>query len=202
MPPVATRGWLSGTAAALATAVGLVFVPTALAQDAAGEAAPDPAELQGAGGGTDQPPPPPPPGPKPADLHLTVKGIDGSKVDVGKKIAAIGRLRPFVPGQHVTIQLARNSTVIKRKTPLVRQIGDQNVGRFRLLSDRIVEPGKYRVRVFKERNRNQVVQRAARASRLLHLARQQVQRRHRAWSDGVPEDEPDAAKLQRHPGHL
>ena len=40
---------------------------------------------------------------KPAQLSVHVHGVRNGKVKVGKKVRAVGYLRPFVRGQHVQV---------------------------------------------------------------------------------------------------
>jgi len=132
-----------GVVAALAM---LLFPVAALAQQAPG--------LEGIGGGggggegQDA---------EPAPLHmkLKLKGVDHGKADIGDRITAIGKVRPFVGGQRVEVQLANSGDVVDRKTPFVRQVEGRDFGRFKLRSKPLTEQGKYRVRASKKRTTKQ-----------------------------------------------
>jgi len=88
---------------------------------------------------------PPEPRRKPAKLSLDLRGVHGHKVAVGERIRASGRLRPYVPNQHVHIKLVRNHHVVKEANPITRQIRHRNVGAFGFHSPRLIKPGHYRV---------------------------------------------------------
>jgi hypothetical protein len=81
----------------------------------------------------------------PARLKLSTAGTNDGKLPVNKRVRAVGHLRPFVPGQRVTIWLTRGNKVIKKKTPVVKQKGNHNVGKFHLSSDKLVRPSRYQV---------------------------------------------------------
>jgi N-acetylmuramoyl-L-alanine amidase len=89
------------------------------------------------------------PGQKPAQISVKLKGVDGGKVDVGDRVKAIAKVRPFVGGQRVKIRLGRKGDVVEEKDPFVRQVKDKNYGRVKLKSKPLVKAGKYRVRVSK-----------------------------------------------------
>jgi len=110
----------------------LALPPVAIAQGGGGS---------GLGGGTG--------GQQPVTISVKLKGVDGGRVDVGDRVRAIGKVRPFVGGQEVEIRLGREGRVVEKKTPFVRQVKNKNYGRFKLKSKPLVEAGKYRVRVTK-----------------------------------------------------
>ncbi|MGH2954905.1 MAG: L,D-transpeptidase [Solirubrobacterales bacterium] len=95
----------------------------------------------GAGGGSV--------GQKPAKISVKLKGVDGGRVDVGDRVRAIGKVRPFVGGQEVEVRLGRKGDVVEKKTPFVRRVKNKNYGRVKLKSKPLVKAGKYRVRVSK-----------------------------------------------------
>ncbi len=114
----------------VATASTLLLPTSALAQE------PD------AGGGAEQ-------NPAPAHISLKIKGLDGGNAKVGERVQAIGKVKPFVPGQRVEVRLSNRGDTVAKKTPFVHQVKGQDFGRFKLRSKPLVEAGKYRVRVSK-----------------------------------------------------
>ena len=96
----------------------------------------------GPGGGTG--------GQAPARISVKLKGLDGGRVDVGDRVRAIGKVRPFVGGQRVEIRLGRQGDVVESKTPFVRRVRGKSYGRVKLRSKPLEKAGKYRVRVSKE----------------------------------------------------
>jgi hypothetical protein len=88
-------------------------------------------------------------GPEPAQMKLKLtNGKDGT-VRMGERFGVIGTLRPFVPNQTVGVKLLSRGDVVKRKKIEVRRYRHFDMGRFKLRSGRLIEPGKYRFKVFK-----------------------------------------------------
>jgi hypothetical protein len=83
--------------------------------------------------------------PAPARIKLSTAGTNDGKLPVGKHVRAVGHLRPFVPGQRVTIWLTRGNHVVKKRSPVVKQKGNRSVGKFHLRSDKLVRPSRYQV---------------------------------------------------------
>jgi hypothetical protein len=77
-----------------------------------------------------QPQPTPPPAPPPAEASIAIRlgsGLSdhGRKyVLAGDKLIVRGRLKPFVEGQKVLVELFRNGKVVDRATVKVRKVGD------------------------------------------------------------------------------
>lgn len=82
---------------------------------------------------------------KPGELSIHVHGVRHGKVKVGKKVRAVGYLRPFVHGQHVQVKLLRRGHVIERLNPIVRHVRGQNAGRYRFRSPALIKPAGYRI---------------------------------------------------------
>jgi hypothetical protein len=82
-------------------------------------------------------------GPAPANLFLNVGGKNN--VEVGGRIKAKGRIRPFVPGQKVELRIARKGKVIRKRHIPIKPIAHSNQGRFRIRSGKLIKPGPYRV---------------------------------------------------------
>lgn len=95
------------------------------------------------------------PEPKPARVSVRLKGLQGGKLRVRDRVRAIGRVRPFVPGQRVRTRVVRMGRVVKGKRVPVKRVPGANSGRFELRSPRLHRPGKYRVRAFKPPTRAQ-----------------------------------------------
>jgi hypothetical protein len=94
--------------------------------------------------------------PKPAKITLKIKGAKNGKVDVGKRVTVIGKIRPFVKGQRVRIWLQKaRKKVLARKT-FVKQVKNRNVGTFRLRTKQIIRQGHYRAYARKPATPNQL----------------------------------------------
>jgi L,D-transpeptidase-like protein len=87
-------------------------------------------------------------GPQPA-LSVQVQALQGGKRPALARTIAVGTLSPFVPGQQVRVQLARGGRVITRRWATVQPVAGADHGTFRLRSRRLIEPGRYLVRVHK-----------------------------------------------------
>jgi hypothetical protein len=94
-------------------------------------------------------------GPKPAKINLKIDGLKGGKAKVGDRIQAIAKVKPFVGHQEVEIKLGNRGDTVMKRTPFVRRVKGKNFGRVKLRSKPLIEAGKYRVRVRKERTANQ-----------------------------------------------
>jgi hypothetical protein len=93
--------------------------------------------------------------PAPFDVKIDLKGVNSGKVDVGDRVTAVGIVKPFVPGQRVTVSLLRKGKAKLTKQTYVRDVTGKNYGRFKLRSGKLLKGGTYRVRVDKERTNNQ-----------------------------------------------
>jgi hypothetical protein len=138
---------LRGVAIAGGLALAAVALPAAAsAQDAvlpAPPAAENPVERRAPGDAA------------PFDAKIELKGVKGGKVDVGDRVTAIGKVKPFVTGQKVTISLLRKGKVKLSKDTYVREVQGKNFGRAKLRSGKLLKGGTYRVRIDKERTANQ-----------------------------------------------
>jgi hypothetical protein len=88
-------------------------------------------------------------GQAPARISLKLKGVENGRVDVGDRVRAVGKVRPYVGGQRVAVRLGRKGDTVAEKTPLVRQVQGKNFGRFKLKSKPLLKSGNYRVRASK-----------------------------------------------------
>ena len=93
--------------------------------------------------------------PKPAKIAVKVKGLRRGKATVGDRVEAIVTVRPFVGHQKVLIRLGNGGDTVLKKTPFVHRVKGKNFGRAAVRSKPLVDAGKYRVRVRKERTANQ-----------------------------------------------
>lgn len=86
----------------------------------------------------------PPPRPEAADtsLSLRLKGERRGKVRVGKRARILGRMRPWRPGQRVTVRLERGKRTMKKKVVAVTH-AKGNSGRFKVKGPRLVQPARY-----------------------------------------------------------
>jgi L,D-transpeptidase catalytic domain len=107
------------------------------AQALAGDKPPKPPEY---GPAPTTPTPPPPAGQ--TSMQLKLKGDKGGKVRVGKRVQVLGTLRPWQPGQQVTVTLQRGDREVKQKVASVSQ-GEGDAGHFQVRSPVLVQPGHY-----------------------------------------------------------
>jgi L,D-transpeptidase catalytic domain len=77
-------------------------------------------------------------------LNLKLEGERGGKVRAGKRVAALGTMRPWRPGQQVTVTLERGDRTL-RKQQLPVTFGDDNTGQFAFQTPKLVAPGHYQV---------------------------------------------------------
>jgi hypothetical protein len=79
-----------------------------------------------------------------AKLQLKLKGEKRGKLGVGKRVRVTGTLRPWEPGQKVTVSLMRGKRTLKKRVAAVTNAkGDS--GQFRFKGPKLVEPGRYHV---------------------------------------------------------
>ena len=81
--------------------------------------------------------------PRPATMFLNAGGK--KRVEVGGRIKAKGRIRPFVPGQRVELRIARKGKVIRKRKIPIKPVAHTNQGRFRIKSGKLIKAGPYRV---------------------------------------------------------
>jgi hypothetical protein len=110
----------------------------------------EPSATRGATGeaGANKPKPlkPPTAGRSAAHMSITIHGTHkDAEVRVGKRVRALGYLRPFVPGQHVRVKLIRQGKVVRNINPLVTKVPGKDKGQFHLHSKALIAPGGYRV---------------------------------------------------------
>lgn len=86
---------------------------------------------------------------QPTKLSLRLKGLNKGDLTVGKKIVAVGTMRPYVKGQRVTVILSRGKKTAKRVVVPVRKHG--KAGRFEF-SKRLIKPGRYSVDAIHKKN--------------------------------------------------
>jgi hypothetical protein len=85
----------------------------------------------------------------PSKVSVQLKGLKKGDLTVGKKIEAVGKLRPFVKGQKVTVILHKGKKTVKRVTVPVRPKG--KVGTFGF-KKRLVKPGRYSIEAIHNKN--------------------------------------------------
>jgi hypothetical protein len=151
MAPVSSS--ISLRALALGGAVALCATTPAFAQNeppAEEQPAPSAVEAPPAGRGIEEEPER-----EPARINLKLKGVEGNKIDVGRRYKAIGKVFPWVPRQKVNVLLKRDSKVIAREKVKIERIRGRDAGRFEMTSPRIVKPGTYRFRAKKNETTTQ-----------------------------------------------
>ena len=93
--------------------------------------------------------------PKPAEVRIPLKGVNGSKVDVGSRVLGVGYVRPFVPNQQVRVWVAKAKKEVAAKHATIKRVPGKDQGRFKIRSKRLIEDGSYRVRASKDASPNQ-----------------------------------------------
>jgi L,D-transpeptidase-like protein len=97
----------------------------------------------------------------PAGLKIRLKGASDGDVHVGDRVHVVGRIRPYIEGERVSIVLARYGKTIKELHPLPHRVaGHRHVGAFHMRSPQLVVPGRYHARARHEETNKQ---RAAKA---------------------------------------
>lgn len=78
-----------------------------------------------------------------AHLTVRVKGDGDHRLPVDSRLRAIGRIKPFVPGQNVKLRVLRDGHQIKARKYAVTQIRHTGVGRFHVKTSKLTSPGPY-----------------------------------------------------------
>jgi hypothetical protein len=89
-------------------------------------------------------PPPPEPTQQPSRIELKVHGAKKGTALVGRKVKAVGTLRPFAPDQKVEVTFSRDDHVLKDQVVGVHAAKKGEVGEFHLRSPRLIVPGNYK----------------------------------------------------------
>jgi L,D-transpeptidase catalytic domain len=97
------------------------------------------------GGGADAPAPQP----KPAKIKLDVKGLKGAKAKVGDRVTVVATVRPFVGHQKIEVRLGNGGDTVLKRDPYIRQVKGKDMGRVKLRTKPLLEPGHYRARARK-----------------------------------------------------
>jgi L,D-transpeptidase catalytic domain len=105
---------------------------------------------------------------KPARLTLHLRGVRHREIRVGKRLRAVGYLRPFVAGQRVRVKLLRRGHVIQKVRAKVRKVRGQNAGRYRFRPRALIKPAPYQVTAKHAHNPQQRV--AIARSRRFHIS--------------------------------
>lgn len=100
----------------------------------------------------------------PVKVSVALKGLKKGDLTVGKKIVAVGTMRPYVKGQKAAVILTRGKRTAKRVTVPIRRRGKR--GRFEF-SKRLIKPGRYAVEVI--HNKNAAVGGSKDRSRRFHI---------------------------------
>jgi hypothetical protein len=136
-------GWISLTAGLLATA-GTVALPTS----AGSQTAIAPTGASGISGPQASATAPAIGDPAGARIKLHLQGASDHRVHVGNRVKLVGRIHPFVAGEHVGVLLSRDGQTLKRKSPLVHKVPGKDAGGFHLRSNPLIKPGDYHFRAF------------------------------------------------------
>jgi lipoprotein-anchoring transpeptidase ErfK/SrfK len=95
-----------------------------------------------------------------AQLSVEVKQVERGKRPAFRRTTAVGTLRPFVPGQRVTVRFVRGRKVVAGRRVPVQGVSGAAHGTFRLRSPRLAVPGRYQVRAMKPATAEQAAARA------------------------------------------
>jgi hypothetical protein len=148
--PLAVQGFARLSVAVLATALAAAALPPsagAQGQDPLAQPADEPEPAK----------------PAKAKLELELRGVNGGKVGVDRRVTARATMRPFVPGQKIRIGVYRKGKAQKQARKTIRRKRGANAGLVKLRSKRFLEPGKYLVRASHPESAEQ--QAAARSSK-------------------------------------
>jgi hypothetical protein len=85
-------------------------------------------------------------GPAPADIRVRVGGTHGGSVHVNRRVKVFVKLAPFVDGEEILVRISRRGKTIKRRSLKVHQVGNNDVGKVKLRSQRLLKRGPYTVR--------------------------------------------------------
>jgi hypothetical protein len=69
-------------------------------------------------------------------------------VHVGNRVKLIGRIHPYVEGEHVGVLVSRDGQTLKRKSPIVHKVPHKDAGGFHLRTNPVIKPGDYHFRAF------------------------------------------------------
>lgn len=141
------------SAIAAAAVLSLALAAPALAQGAPTAGAPGDEALRA-----------PLPHPEQARLTVAVNGKNGGKVHVGKGVVATIRLFPFIRHQNVRVELERNGKTVFRAKRRPIQVGNTEIGKFKVPSRKLIKPGEYRFRTLHVANDRMGAARAKSAS--------------------------------------
>lgn len=123
-------------------AVAAVIALLAPASALAGETPPKPPDTTaGPAPGAPSAPPEQPPA-QPATIDLKLQGGKNGKLRVGKHPRLFGTLRPWQPGDQVTVTLLRGDNTVKKQVVAVRS-GEGDAGHFEFRGPVLVRPGRY-----------------------------------------------------------
>lgn len=87
-------------------------------------------------------PAPPPPGS--AEMFIRVYNASNGTVEANERVRVFARLKPFVPGEKVQVRITHGGKNVKRANLRVKRIGTRNMGKVKLVSNKILDPGDYR----------------------------------------------------------
>ena len=82
---------------------------------------------------------------QPAKVTVKVKGLKHHHISVGERLAAVGRITPYVPHQIVHAAGRRQGARGQGRRFHVTEIGHSGVGRFHIKTPKLSAPGPYRV---------------------------------------------------------
>jgi hypothetical protein len=93
--------------------------------------------------------------PAPARVSVFLPSVHNHKLKVGKRVRAVGYVKPFVAGQHVRVQLVKHGKVVSQAKQDVNKDQGRNRGVFRFQSGKLVHPGSFKVVATHEWNERQ-----------------------------------------------
>ena len=86
---------------------------------------------------------------KPARLKLRLREVDQNQVEVGENFRVVGKVFPWVPGQHVKVVFKKGNRILHERRLDVTRVAGRNAGEFGMAGKRVIKPGSYFFRAHK-----------------------------------------------------
>jgi L,D-transpeptidase catalytic domain len=83
--------------------------------------------------------------PADAELRLALTRVHDHRLQVGNDVVGTANLRPFVPGQQLTLTFRNDDHVIKRIQRRVKKVPGHNYGQAHIKTPQLIKPSRYQV---------------------------------------------------------
>jgi hypothetical protein len=90
-----------------------------------------------------------------ARIKLELEGAHRGRVDVGERLKVIGKIRPFVRNQRLSVYFKKGSRILGASSLKIQRVPHTNTGRFVAVSRAVISPGKYKFVALKPRTEEQ-----------------------------------------------